>query len=377
MNAHISLHGSQTARAEKFAALRNKINVVLQRATKEDDRFVKEANECLLWCRENPGKAPYERDEEGRIVKMVMPGAVHVARTLDSVSVQYANADYIGEQLMPVVSAPRLADKYFTYSKRDRLAFPDDVIGARGSANEIDESRSTDNYSLTGYALKNFVDVTTLQNQDSPLNEMVDLVEAIAEGIAFKTELRHAAILTTSGNFGSTAAAATAWSSANGGSIIKDLQTARAALWMGRGPGDFVGFCSLDVANAMQRNAALLELMKYTKGGLVPMDEIAKMFGLSKILVGEARKDTANSGQAASYSRIWSDVFGIVRVARQPSIRNAAFGYTFRLGGTVKTRTWFNENVGTDGGYHAQISKHEVAKVVASDTGYLLTSVIA
>jgi len=201
--------------------------------------------------------------------------------------------------------------------------------------------------------------------------------EAIAEGIAFKTELRHAAILTNSSNFGSTAAAGTVWSNANGGTIIKDLQTARAALWMGRGPGDFVGFCSLDVANAMQRNPALLELMKYTKGGLVPMDEIAKMFGLSKILVGEARKDTANSGQTASYSRIWSDVFGIVRVARQPSIRNAAFGYTFRLGGTVKTRTWFNENVGTDGGYHAQISKHEVAKVVASDTGYLLTSVIS
>lgn len=313
-------------------------------------------------------------------LKLLTPGQVHHDSTLSNVSIQYKNEEYIGLELMPVVSVNKLSDYFYKYDKRSRLAAPDDAIGARGEANEIEDKRSDDTYSCRAYALKNYVDALTLANQDAPLNEMVDLVESISELIDFREEVRIASILTTGANFGSNTtgiSAGSRWDTAGGGNPIKDMQDAIKNIWMGRGPSELVGYCSLDVWNVLSRHPAILDLFKYngSSPGLATPEMLAKFIGISRILVGKARKDTANEGASASYTRIWSDVFGIVRVAKNPSTRTAAFGYTFRMG-PKRTDEWFDPSKGTEGGYYARVSLKEDHKVVAADTGFLLTTPI-
>lgn len=312
--------------------------------------------------------------------KFLTPGQVHVDATLASLSVQYKNEEYIGEELMPPVTVNKLSDKYFIYDKRNRLAYPDDAMGARSSANELTESRSQDNYSCQPYGFKNYVDALTLANEDAPLNEMVDLVEACVEGLAFKREKRIAAKMTDSSQYaGNTTALAAGvrWDSAGGGNPIKDIQTARAALWLGRGASRVVGFCDLDTWNVLSRHPAILDLFKYggTAPGLATPEMIAKFFEMDELLVAKARDDNANENQAASYGRIWGNCFGMARVAVSPGIRNAAFGVTFRKG-QVRTDEWFDQSLGTEGGYYARCSTHEDHKVIAGDTGYLITTPI-
>jgi hypothetical protein len=87
-------------------------------------------------------------------------------------------------------------------------------------------------------------------------------------------------------------------------------------------------------------------------------------------------KQTANEGQTANYSRIRSDVFGIVRVATTPGVRNVSFGYTFRQFGAPKTMQWFDQRPGLGGRYFAKIAVSDDYKVVASDAGYLIVSPI-
>jgi len=313
--------------------------------------------------------------------KFLAPGSVHVDSALATVSIQYANEDYIGLELMPAVQVPKLSDVYFIYDKRNRLAYPDDYMGARSSANELTESRSQGNYSCRPYAYKNYIDALTLANQDAPLNEMVDLVASVVEAIAFRRELRIATALTTSGNYasGNTAAisAGSRWDTAGGGNPIKDIQAGIAALWNGRGPSRKVGFCDLDTWNVLARHPAILDLFKYngSSPGLATPTMLASWFDLDELLVAKARKDTANEAQTASYSRIWGNCFGILRVASTASLRNAAFGYTMQFG-QVQTDEWFDQSVGTKGGYYARVSTHEDHKIVANDTGYLITTPI-
>lgn len=312
--------------------------------------------------------------------KSITATDVHQNATLSNVSVQYANDDYIGEQLMPVVNVDKKTDIFYIYDQRNRLAYPSDELGERGQANEVSESLSTDTYACKGYGFQNFVDGEVLKNQDAPLNQMVDLVEAINEGLAFKREMRIAAIMGSTANYGSNyTSPTTAWSATGGGDPVKDIQDAISATWQGRGPGDLVAFTSYDVYRVLSRHPAITDLYKYSgvKVGLATPDMLAGFFGLSKLLVGKARKDTANEGQtSASYSRIWSDVFGVARVARSPGIRNAAFGYTFRQG-LPRTIQWFDPTCGAaDGGYYAKSSVVECHEVVAASTAYLLTSVI-
>lgn len=350
---------TEIARSGEYALYHRNLMRVLGSKDPKHVRMVQAANESLAR------------------MKSVSPGTVHVDSTMANLSVQYKNEEYIGLQLMPIVNVGKRSDVYFVYDKRSRLAYPDDSLGARGEANEVEDARSTANYSVRDYGFKNYVDAETLSNQDAPLNEMIDLVEAINEGVDFKEEKRIATILTNSANFGSssTLSGTSQWD--NGASNpVKDIQTAMAAIWSGRGPSEIVGYCGLDVANALMRHPMLLDMFKYTQQGLVPMQRIADFFGMSRILVGKAREDTANDGQTVSYSRIWGKYFGIVRVANRASVRNASFGYTFRKG-PKETSQWFDISKGKGGGYYARVALSEDHKVVASDTGYLFSAAIS
>lgn len=309
--------------------------------------------------------------------RALTPGSVHVDTTLSNVSIQYRNGEYIGLQLMPVVKAARLSDRFFIYDKRSRLAYPDDAMGARSSPNELNENLTTDNYSCRSYGFKEYIDQLTLANQDAPLDEMVDVIANLNEGIDFREELRIASIMTTAANFGgnTTTLGSSAYWTADTSNPVVDIQNASAAMWNGRGLTKKIGYCSLNVWNALTRNAYLLNLFRYTRAGVMQKDELAKLFGLDDILVSDARKDVANESQAASYSRIWPDVFGIVRVAQNPGIRTASFGYTFRFG-EKQTNEWFDMSVGPMGGYYGRVSVTEDHKIVAPDTGFLITNPI-
>jgi len=307
-------------------------------------------------------------------------GAVHTNTALANISIQYANGLYIGDQLLPIVPVTHKSNTYYTYDKRSRLAYPDDELGSRGSPNELNEVRSSATYSCKGYGYKEYVDGETVANQDAPLDELADATANLAEGMAFRRELRSATLLTTSGNYGSNTAAIGAssrWDSAGGGDPIGAIQTARAAIWSGRGPSRLVGFTSLAAMNVLVRHPAILDLFKYggTSPGLATPTMLAKFFGLDDVLVSDAWKDTANEGQVASYSRIWPDSFGIVRVATSPGIRNASWGYNFRWR-DVQTNQWFDQSIGTMGGWYTKVTTNEDAKIVAADTGYLLTTVV-
>lgn len=315
----------------------------------------------------------------GLRTKDVGVSTVHSNTTLSNLSVQYGNDEYVGLSVMPLLTVAKETDSILNYSKRDRLAAPDDAMGSRGQANEINETRSNDSYTCLSYGLSNFVSARTLANQDAPFDEMMDLVEALNEILALREEMRIAAIVTATGSYASTnytsLSGASRWDTAGGGNPIKDLQTGIAAMWSGRGPSKKVGVCSLNVYQVLSRHPAILDLFKYngSSPGLATPDMMAKFFGLESLYVGAARKDTANESATASYSRIWSDSFAILRVADRASIRNASFGYTMRHGPKI-TQVVYEPMNGHGGGYKAQVSLSETHKVIANDAGYLIAT---
>jgi hypothetical protein len=318
---------------------------------------------------------------EGIHTKSLAAGDVYSNRTIQTMSVQYKNDDYIGDQLMPVVDiGDQPTGVYFTYNKHDRFEAPSDLMSEREEANEIEEGRTKTTFTCADYGLMNSISAKSVSAEDAPLNELMDLSESLNDLLALKREVRQANILCTASNYDSanttTLSGSNQWNSGSGGDPVKDIQTARAACWNGRGRGDFVGFCSRSVWNVLARHQALLDLFKYTGQGLLPQDVMAKWFGLRTILVGDARKQTANEGQTASYSRIWSDVFGIVRVASTASVRNAAFAYTLRVNGQPRATQWFKPELGLKGRYFAKVTTSDAYQVVANDTGYLIASPI-
>lgn len=315
--------------------------------------------------------------ERGMLSERVSPSSVHGPTFLSNMSVKYANEQFIGEALLPVLPVTKLSDEYAIYRKRDMLAVPSAAMPPNGEANEVFQNRDVDSYTCKPWGFKEGLERKTVENQDEVFDEMMDLNEHVAHLLAFDREQRAMAVLTTSGNFGGNTAALVAgeeWDSSAGGDPVKTIRTARHNLWSGTGPGMTIGYCPVNVFLALSCHPAILDLTKHTKAGFVPKAELAAFFELDDILVAKAWQDTANSGQTASVSRMVStDVFGMVRVTA-PSRRNAGFGFNFRFKGQVNNLTWFEPQKGTLGKHWNQQTSDEIHKVVAPDTGYLITN---
>ena len=343
------------------------------------DSYVKQIREDLSHG-DAEAKAALNEAKEALLRTKLTPGTVQQSSLLTDMSVMYANDDFIGTRLMPVVGTNgSQSGSFYTYTKRDRFAAPSDDMSTRAKANEVTQGRSLGTYSLSPRALANHLDDLVRELQDAPLNEMLDLVEAVVDSMELKREQRLAAVLHTAGTYGANTAAIAAadrWNSAGGGNPGSDVDAAKAACWAGMGPGSWVGFMSLDVWNVLKRHPLVLDGLKYSKpGSVASRQEVAAYLELDDLLVGASRNDTANEGQAAAYARIWNDVFGIVRVANRPGLRNATFGATLQ-GKPNRTDTWYEIADGSQGAWWTRVSRQDQEKVICADCGYLLTTPI-
>jgi hypothetical protein len=337
------------------------VKALLRSNDPADVAKVKAANEALLRCKG-------------------VSGTTHNDSTLANLSQQYKNEEFIGVQLMPVASVVKMSGKWPIYGQRDRLSGPDDALGKRSTPNEINETRTMGSYSCDGYGLIDFVDSLTLKNEDAPLNDLVDLVQGVNDVLDLKEEIRIASFMTTSTNYTTTTgtvavAAASRWNVATSDPVA-NIVDARDALWSGMGATRKVAFCGAEVWSVLRRHPKILDLFKAQTSGLASRQQVAQYFDLDDLLVGRARKDTANEGQTASYSRVWGKQFGIVAVANNPTPRTAAFGLTLRFQGQRTTTQWFDDKPGTDGGWYAKVAMNEVHVGIAKDAGFLYTTVI-
>lgn len=303
------------------------------------------------------------------------PGHVHQNQALSNLAIAYRNDDYIADLLVPAVPAPKHADIYYKFDKRNFTSYPDDALAHDGLPNQITRNLATDTYLTEDKGLADRISKNTLDNQDAVLDEFADVTSNVMEGILFKREQRVASLLTTGANYGSNTTSVTAWGNSQG-DPIGDVLAAHRARWNGRGPGEINGFCSYDMYDTLARHDKLLNLFVYNgrASGLVTSQMIAQVFQLDNLYVGKARHDTANIGQAADYSRIWPDVFGIVRTMKTPSKRNASFAARFEH---VKPKSVIKFEIlhGVSGTWDVQVKLSDVLKILAPDTGYLLTGV--
>lgn len=312
------------------------------------------------------------------------PGAFHVDAALQNFSVMYANPGMIGDRLMPLVTVNKVSDKFFVYSKEDSFAFPSDVLAAGGMANNVDYDMDTDTYACKTYGLDGFVDVQSMANADAPLNPLADKTDYVLQGMMWRREKRIAAIMTNAANYGANTLALNPgdeWDSASGGAPVENIHYAIDNMFEGRGDTLRVGFCSINVYRVLSRHPQIRALWNTTGGGpapgLVPREVIARFFELDDLLVGRSRERTTNKGAAAAtYQRIFGDVFGVVHVAKTPGPYSLSFGQTFsfRDSNIAAVKVKFHEDRGFAGAYQVIVRTSEDHKIVAPTAGFLITN---
>jgi len=242
---------------------------------------------------------------------------------------------FIGLALLPLFDVPEQSADYPKIPLEALIKLQDNRRAPRGNYGRSDYEFETGTYACKEYGWE----------------EPVDDVEARlyrryfdAEEVAAKRcvdinlrgqETRIAAMLFNANNF-TVADVAIAWSTAATAVPKANVDAGKDAMRLASGLLPNALAMSLKVFNTVMRTAEIKDVLKYTNpiemsGFEAQKQMMAKYFGVDQVLVGNAIKDTAKKGQAASLGDIWDDEYcGLFKVsAGGADLRDPCLGRTF------------------------------------------------
>lgn len=289
---------------------------------------------------------------------------VHVDQPLSNLSVGYSNAEYIANQIFPVVTVQKKSDVYFTFDKSQWFRRRAAHRAPGTKAQRADYGITTASYNCLNYALAKAIPDEVRANADVPLRPDVEAVEFTTDALLLDLEARVAALTTACGSWASASNPGTTWEDATS-TPLEDIDNLVNAIvkQIGRRPN--VAVTSWGVWQELKHHPDLLDLVKHTRPGMVQMSDIADFFGFDKFLVGMALEDSAQEGATASLDYIWGLHLWAGYVPNAPALREPAAGYVLSWGGRKVER--FRED--QEHQDIVSVEEHLDEVITASDAG--------
>lgn len=313
------------------------------------------------------------------------PSSVHIDRALTNLAIAYKNREYIADATMPVVSVKNRSDRIFAFPVTTMQEVADVSIASnRGMAGEIKYSiTSSDNYSVTDYGLMDFVSNDEIANADAPLQPKVIAQDVVMNYLMLAREIRVAAKVFGSGNYGANTAALSGtdrWDTATSDPIQK-IEDAIEACFARPNVMVIGAQAWIKLRNHPKILQYILSRASTTSGSVplrVNEQLVAEAFGLDEVVIGRAKYNAAAEGASANSSYVWGKSCALIRVEKSPSPRaTQTFGYTFRFG-TLETREIPDMLRGVRGGSWIKVSHSDAETVIGgANTGYLYTTVVS
>lgn len=200
-------------------------------------------------------------------------------------------------------------------------------------------------------------------------------------------EIRAAALLYSTATFSGakTSAITHEWDDHTNATPIDDVIAAKLAVYNASGIWPNALVLNKKQFLHLRECDQIISRLKYSghtdpKSASITAEIIAQVFDLEEVIVAGESKNSANEGQAASISQIWSDEYAMVcRVSRRTTdIVEPCVGRTFhwaadgsQIGGVVET--YRDETIRGD----VVRVRHDVhEKVLMSELGHLLSNVL-
>lgn len=291
---------------------------------------------------------------------------------LSNVSVQYKNGEYIADMVLPPTPSDKKKGVYKVYDKAERFTIPPTLVGPKSVPNEVDWNVTEDTFVCKDYGLDDYVSQEDIDNADAPIQPLSDAVEFVTNLLLMDKEKAVADAVFAAANYATANKIdiAGAWATLSTDIVAQIHAGIRACFAR---PNVLV--MGIDTWLKFARNEKIIAFIKGTlKDQSVSKEEVAQAFGLSKVLVGEARYNTAKKGQAVTDAMIWDGTnatkggAALLRVA-QPTLRDVVSFSHFHW----KQRQTFTRETdrGAYGGKIVRVVESRVIKTVATDVGYL------
>lgn len=247
----------------------------------------------------------------------------------------FQHPERVGNMLFPEVPVDQSAGKIIEFNK-DSFKLYNSVRAPGSKTKRIEWGYQGKAYAVENHALDALVpreiqrDGEAVPGIDSASVAVNNTMMSLVLGL----ENQQAVLATTAGNYDSnhkvTLAGATKWS-ASTGTPANDVETAKEAIRATSGKRPNVMVMSPLAFKACRTNPNVIDRFKYTSDVIVTEQMLAQLFGVEKVVVGDA----IVADQAGTFTDVWGNsvVLAYVAPAAVRDMGVPSFGYTYTLRG--------------------------------------------
>ena len=298
---------------------------------------------------------------------------------LSNVAQGYQNAALVGSALFPYVPVAQRGGKIVTFGKEDFALY---AIGRAPGSNtkRMQFGYSSGSFALEQHALEGVVPFELMQEANAvPGIDMGRMaVQKVQNIISLRLEKAQADLATTAANYAASnkntaLSGNTLWSDATNSDPIANVETAKDAIrsLTGKRPNTMV--IGATVLKALRQHSKIIDRIKYT-GRDVPTPELlAALFGVDRVLVGDAIYTDASG----AFVDVWGKtaVLAYTEIAGIADMGLPSYGYTYRLQGAPIVEVAYQDRNAKSWVYPVT---DEVAPVIAGSTaGFLISPAVA
>jgi hypothetical protein len=305
---------------------------------------------------------------------------------LTNVSTAYWQDDdqFIATKVFPVIPVEHKTDKFYTYTKADWFR---DEAKPRADASESAGSgwgMSTGSYSCDVFALHKDIGDQVRENADAGINLDSDAARFLTQRMLLRQEIQWVTDMFTTSVWATDSTPSNLWSDFTASDPIEDMETGKETILSTTGREANTLVLGYQVARKLRNHPDIIDRIKYTTGvnGMTVSNELlASMFGVKKVYVAKAIKNTAVEGETAAYSFVFGKHALLLHVPDNPGLLTPASGYTFSWRGV-------SYGLGSDIGIKRFRLEREAAtrveaqiavdfKMVGSDLGYFFNGAVS
>ncbi|WOF75319.1 capsid protein [Parvibaculaceae bacterium PLY_AMNH_Bact1] len=298
---------------------------------------------------------------------------------LVAIAIAYRNQRYIADDVLPRVVVGKSEFKYNKFPVEETFARPDTKVGRKSEPNMIDLTSEEETGHTEDFGLDDFIPQADIDGAPANYNPKGHAVQQLTDYVALDREVRTAELMFAAASYAA-------------GLTVALSGTAQFDDYVNSTPIDTI-MDALDQPlmrpnemtfgqrpySVLRRHPDMVKAVHGNSGdkGVVNAAQMAEVFEVERIHVGQSRLNIAKKGQDASLARVWGNHISMNFIDRNADTKQGiTFGYTAEYGGKVAGEME-EKKKGLRGGVTVRSGESVKELVVASQAGYLIQNAVS
>lgn len=312
--------------------------------------------------------------------QMTPSGARIIDPVLSTIAQGYTNGEMIAGALFPQVPVTQRGGNIITFGKEDFMLYA--TQRAPGSnTKRVQFGYTGAPYALADYSLEGQVPIEIVQEgQNGPgIDHAAMAVRKVSAIMALRLEYQAAQLARTAATYAAsnkiTLSGASQWSDFSGTSNpISAIETAKEAVRAATGKRPNTIVMGAAVFARLRQHPVVVDRMKYTGRDVATVEILAALFGVQRVLVGDA---IFSNDAGTAFTDVWGKdvIVAYTELGSVADMGAPSYGYTYNLGGyPIVEEAYYDRNAKS---WIFPVTRAEAPVLASPSAGYLITNAVA